>query len=95
MMLIQRIASAKRQVESLIADLLSLQHAVATYTQENDLQHPFADDRSALDDDELDEDGREIDASPNGVASAIIVDAYGVSAKLDILRAAVVDLPPA
>jgi hypothetical protein len=51
------------------------------------LEHQFHDGKFELEDDELDEEGDEIDASPNGVASQMLIDAHGVSARLDVLAA--------
>jgi hypothetical protein len=87
--LLEQVGDAKQRVEALIVDLHTLRLEVGAYTKANGLAHSFHDHRGELDDDQLDEDGREIDTSMVGVADRMVIDGYGVSAQLDLLRAAV------
>ena len=90
--MLERIEQAKRHSEALIAELSELRQALAAYLQERGLDQIYRDTRQ-LDDDELDEDGREV-GSPEYVADRMMVDAFNVSAKLDALAAAIALVEP-
>jgi hypothetical protein len=67
--LLANIEDAKHQTETLIGDLQTLPHAVAVYVaQANGAEHPLHEKPLELDDDQLDDDGDEIDTGPVGVA---------------------------
>jgi hypothetical protein len=87
--LIGQIEDAKLRIETTIAQLLALRAMIAAYAQDSDLEHQYHDDTTELADDDLDDDGREIDTSPNGVANQMVIDAYNVSAKLATLKVAI------
>ena len=86
--LLAQLDQAKRLCDALAHQLIPLSSAVAAYAEANGLEHPFHRDPLDLDDDELDEDGREIDTSVNGLARDLSLAAFSLREKLDLLTSA-------
>jgi hypothetical protein len=87
--LIGQIDAAKRSADALTKALRELEPMVRAWLQANDLEHHFTQDKTILDDDEMDRDGLEIDPGPGGLVEAIAKNIAGVCYGLDDLAASV------
>jgi hypothetical protein len=87
--LIGQIDAAKRGAKALTMTLRELEPMVRAWLQANDLEHHFTQDKTILDDDEMDRDGLEIDPGPGGLVEAIAKNIDGVCYGLDDLAASV------